>query len=670
MSLSVAAGTGFTRTAREATGGVRLPRWRDALVALIAVAALVAAMVPALSVDNRAGVQWTAPAATPAPTAAGDGATASVDPGLVGATGEVSVIVQARPGSAGDARAAAEASGAVLGADLPIVDGFEAKIAAEQIEELARSGAIHSITLNRTGRFDTITYDEATTASNFVRTTGASAAWARGKHGDGVGIAVIDTGISPMNDLKGRIVHGPDLSGEGSVIDSYGHGTVMAGLIGGNGADSATASGGVISGVAPKSTLVSVKVAGRNGSVDVSTILQAFHWVSAYASQYNVRVINLSWGVSSTQHPQYDPLNYAVQRLWGQGIVVVVAAGNSGPQSGTVTKPADDPMVITVGALDDKQNTDPADDSIAAWSSQGPTAQGVAKPDLVAPGRLLISQRSFGSKVEADYPKALRSPSYIRGSGTSQAAAVASGAVALLLQARPELTPDQVKAILKSTASPLAGANSSAQGSGRLQLGAALDATAGAAQWQVSNATGLGSIDASRGAYRVETTCPQDNVVRVIQGEMDVRCEQWDPQAWTGTAWTGTAWTGTAWTGTAWTGTAWTGQDWQGTAWTGTAWTGGNWQGSNWQGTAWTGTAWTGTAWTGTAWTGTAWTGTAWTGSNWQGTAWTGTAWTGTAWTTGEYDEFLAAFWGDRTRSNNRLPGELIDGFTGRLLPR
>jgi serine protease AprX len=128
-----------------------------------------------------------------------------------------------------------------------------------------------------------------------------------------------------------------------------------------------------------------VKVAGRNGVVDVSTVLEAMHWISAYREQYGIRVLNLSWGVASTQSPSVDPINHAVQRLWSEGIVVVVAAGNSGSSAGTITKPGDDPVVLTVGAYNDQGDLEPNNDGIPQWSSRGPTAAGIAKPDLVAP---------------------------------------------------------------------------------------------------------------------------------------------------------------------------------------------------------------------------------------------------------------------------------------------
>jgi serine protease AprX len=574
---------------------------------------------------------------------------AVVDPGLHGGGGDsgrgrAEVIVQAEPGREAGAAAAVKAAGGVVGTPLPLVDGFSATVPLPIGDALAASPAVRAVSANRPVRFEELSYDESTTASNFARTAGATAAWAAGTLGEGVGVAVIDTGIANMNDFAGRIVYGPDLSGEGSTIDNYGHGTVMAGVIGGGGADSASAANGAYTGVAPKATLVAVKAAGRNGSTDVSNMLQAMHWVSAYKSQYNIRVLNLSWGTTSTQSPTVDPLNYAVERLWREGIVVVAAAGNAGPNSGTITKPGDDPMVITVGAFDDKGNVDPSDDSVSSWSSRGPTAQGATKPDLLSPGRTLVAARAFGSYVEQNNPKALISPSYIKGSGTSQAAALTSGLAALLIAKRPSLTPDQVKYLLKSTASPIGGASASAQGAGRVRADLAFNAAVDAAPVQQQVANGMGSIDASRGGRYLQTDCNGDGVLDTIQGEITYRCQPWDPATWTGTSWTGTSWTGTSWTGTSWTGTSWTGTSWTGTSWTGTSWTGGTW---------------TGTSWTGTSWTGTSWTGTSWTGTSWTGTSWTGSSWTGTSWTTSLYeDDFLTAFWGNRPGANQHIPGE------------
>ena len=483
------------------------------------------------------------------------------------------VIVQATAGSEGAVAAAVVAAGGTIDEALPIINGFSAHVPADAVDALRARADVVEVSENREVHFSEFSYDDSEVASNFVRSTGASAAWDSGNHGEGVGVAVIDTGISSMNDFKGRLVHGPDLSGEGRAVDTYGHGTVMAGLIGGDGHDSASRSSGAFTGVAPESTLVSVKAAGANGAADVSTMLQAMHWVAAYKDQFNIRVLNLSWGTNATSNPAADPLNYAVQRLWKAGIVVVVAAGNSGNAQGTITKPGDDPNVITVGAYNDNGDSDVSNDVVPAWSSRGPTSTGLVKPDIVAPGRTLVSSRSFGSTIERENPRALVSPSYIKGSGTSQAAAVVSGLAALLVKAHPDWTPDQVKAALRNTADPISGYGQYAQGKGRVDFDEALTTNPGAAVQQSPAGTGLGSIQASRGGMSLYADCNQDGTYEVIQGEIDVWCNPWNGASWTGASWTGASWTGASWTGASWTGASWTGASWTGASWTGASWT-------------------------------------------------------------------------------------------------
>ncbi len=542
----------------------------------------------------------------------------AIDPSLTATSREVPVVVQARPGRVDHAARRAAAAGGQVGAPLPIVDGFAARLSGRSLAALAGSPDIVAITLDRQGAFTSSGSQlKPPVESPFVQVTGVGDARASGLRGGGVTVAVLDTGISPMPDVASRTVHGPDLSGEGTLIDSYGHGTVMAGIIGGDGGDSA----GRRAGVAPDARLVAVKVAGRNGAVDVSTVLEGMAWVATYRQALGIRVLNLSYGTRSTQDPRLDPLNFAVQRLWAQGVVVVAAAGNGGPGPGTITKPGDDPVVLTVGAYDDRGDTSPRNDLVPAWSSRGPTAQGVAKPDLVAPGRTVVATRSYGSAVEQENPESLVSPSYIKGSGTSEAAAVTSGLVALLLQAHPTWTPDQVKQALTSTAVPLATAAPAASGHGRARVDRALQADPGPAVRQRLTATGLGSLEASRGGAHLVAACG------LIVGEKDVLCQPWNPSAFAGGTWTGGTWTGGTWTGGTWTGGTWTGGTWTGGTWTGGTWTGGTWTGGTWTGGTWTGGTWTGGTWTGGTWTGGTWTGGTWTGGAWTGgptAGWTG----------------------------------------------
>jgi serine protease AprX len=601
----------------------------------------------------------------------------------------ISVIVGKLDASDRSLEQTVVAGGGRIGRVLPIIDGFEARIPARLVPSLGLNFNLRSISLNRKVQMSSASYDDSTVASPYVKSTGIStSAWAAGNYGDGIGVAVLDTGISEMNDFTAngmRVVHGPDLSGENTSVDNYGHGTVMSGIIGGDGYDSAGQAGGAFVGVAPKSWLVAVKVAGRNGSTDVSTVLAGIHWIAAYHDQFNIRVVNISWGTNGTQSYKVDPLDYAVERLWQLGITVVVSAGNSGPNASTVTKPADDPFVITVGAYDDKQNIDPSDDSISSWSSRGPTAaDGLAKPDLVAPGRLIIAARSYGSYIEQSFPKALRAPSYVRGSGTSQATAVVSGSAALLIRQRPYLSPAQVKYILTTTANSISTFNAMDQGAGRLNVAAALAST----NEQYANATtqpssGLGYLEGSRGGAHVQVTCP-NGVLTTIQGEITVQCQPWNGASWTGGSWTGASWTGGSWTGGSWTGGSWTGGSWTGASWTGGSWTGGSWTGGSWTGGSWTGGSWTagswtagswtGGSWTGASWTGGSWTGGSWTGGSWTAGSWTGGSWTGGSWTGGSwtsagydeftsagYDEFMTAFWGNQPPKWKHLPGEVSE---------
>jgi len=616
---------------------VPMPRVSTRFLAFLVALTMAATLVAPAAQQASRGISW----GRPRP--------AAVDPSLATATGDTEVIVQAVNGRTADAAAAITAAGGTITNELPIVEGYAVTIPADQVQRLAESPAVRAISDDAPVTFEEYSYDETTTASNFSKSAGATAAWAKGLLGQGVGVAIIDTGVSQMNDFEGRLVHGPDLSGEGTLVDSYGHGTVMAGLVGGSGVDSVGNKNGAYTGVAPLSTLVAVKAAGRNGVTDVSTMLQAMHWVSAYKDQFNIRVLNLSWGTASKQPTDVDPLNYAVQRLWQQGIVVVVAAGNSGPTPGTIMKPGDDPMVLTVGAYDDKQDTSLNNDQVPKWSSIGPTFEGLVKPDVVAPGRTVISARGYGSQIELENPKAHIAPSYIKGSGTSQAAAVTSGLAALLVQARPELTPDQVKAALMKTALPIPNYSATEQGKGRIQWAAALTAEPGTAVQQVATSTGLGSIELSRGGNNVQTDCGNDGTIDVIAGEIDVRCEPWLGSSWTGSSWTGSSWTGSSWTGSSWTGSSWTGSSWTGSSWTGSSWTGGSWTGSSWTGSSWTGSSWTGSSWT---------------GSSWTGSSWTGGSWTGGSWTSSNYgedleSEFLTAFWGPHPKKGKHIPGEL-----------
>ncbi len=363
--------------------------------------------------------------------------------------------------------------------------------------------------------------------------------------GAGVGVALIDTGVTPSADLGSRLIARVDLTPEGDGLDHYGHGTHMAGLIAGDG----TLAAGAHTGAAPAANLVSVKVAGWDGATDVTTVIAGLRWAVANRDRYGLRVVNLSYGTDGDQPTDRDPLDYAVEQAWKAGLVVVVSAGND---AGAVSKPGDDPFVVTVGAADLRDPADVFDDAVAPFSSAGP-----GKPDLVAPGVSLVSLRAPGSTVDAFHPAARVGDSYFRGSGTSQAAAIVTGVIARMINANPSLTPDQVKGALIASADDLL------RGPG---AGAGLLDAAGAVSWgnptrkgkgpgvavPVANrlapaSTGLGSIAASRGSETLVADLDGDGMPEPVTGEVDVLGNAWDAAAYAATPWTSAAFAASPW---------------------------------------------------------------------------------------------------------------------------
>jgi serine protease AprX len=283
---------------------------------------------------------------------------------------------------------------------------------------------------------------------------GAPQVWDTGYTGKGVKVALVDTGIDGTHpDLKGRIVEWKDLINKRETpYDDYGHGTHCAGIIGGNGA----ASNGKYKGIAPEVQFVGVKVLGKDGSGDLSTIIAGVE----FAANSDAQIISMSLG--SDQHSQAmdDAVKAAVQK----GKIVVCAAGNSGPNSRTIGCPADTPEAITVGATD-------KNDQIASFSSRGPTKSGLQKPDVTAPGKDIISCRATGIK-EGNAIDTY----YLSMSGTSMACPMVSGSIALLVQKKPGLTAAEAKDILEKTAKRLgSGTPNYDYGYGRISIKNAID---------------------------------------------------------------------------------------------------------------------------------------------------------------------------------------------------
>lgn len=439
----------------------------------------------------------------------------------------------------------------------------------------------------------------------------ANSLWAAGYDGSGIDVAVIDTGMVPVQGLEGKVVNGPDLSFESQsddlrYYDGYGHGTHMAGIIGGN--DGAT---GPFRGVAPGARLINIRVGAHDGGVDVSQVIAAIDWVVQHRKDpgFNIRVLNLSYGTDGTQNPLADPLSHAVESAWRAGIVVVTGGGNDGTERPMLVNPAYNPYVLAVGAVDLKATASVVDDKVAPFSSRGSSSRYV---DVVAPGVSIASLRNPGSLIDSEHPGAVVDERFFRGSGTSQATAVTSGAVALLLDARPSLRPDEVKALLKSSATKIVDTSTRAQGAGRIDVHKASLGLVPLLSTQTFTASsGTGSLDQARGTGRVADDGAE------LSGEIDIMGKPWNGANWAQLSRSGKAWTGGTWNGSVWTGDCWCETTWAGTGWDAVRWTGSSWTGRQWIGRQWIGRQWIGRQWIGDAWNGRQWIGRQWIGRQW-----------------------------------------------------
>ncbi len=547
--------------------------------------------------------------------------------------GLVEVIVRATDGALEQARTAAISLGGVIERDLGIINGFSADVPASSIASLQQDAAVVSVSPDVQVRLQQLATTEPVliTDAEILPVYGtepilepvlldpmvkplpiepvlellpigkgdlglvaeairADKLHEKGITGQGIDIALIDSGVVPVGGLdSNNISFGPDLSFEADYapvtnLDTFGHGTHMAGIM---------VASGEAQGIAPGARVVSVKVADATGATDVSQVIAGIDWVvqNKNTDGRNIRVLNLSFGTDAKQDYTLDPLAYAAEVAWHNGIVTVVSAGNHGDSLGRLANPAVSPWVIAVGATDTMGTATTADDTTPSWSAVGNRSR-VA--DVAAPGRSIESLRSPGSFIDSTNPTAQLGVTLFKGSGTSQAAAVTSAAVALLLEARPELTPDQVKYVLRESAATIANNDTSRIGKGAIDV-------QGAVGFKVhhkhsvqkhENSDGSGSLHDARGTSIVV----KDGVA--LTGEMTANGSTWAGSTWAGSTWAGSNWQGSTWAGSTWAGSTWAGSTWAGSTWAGSTWAGSTWAGSTWAGSTWASTAfWAGLRW-------------------------------------------------------------------------
>ena len=530
-----------------------------------------------------------------------------------GGPGQYRYIVRV-DGSEDLARTAVGQAGGTVVSSQPRIGTLVADLTPAGAAALHNAAGVRGVTADVPVQAQSLGFNPATqggSMTNITRLTGAQAMWKKGFTGAGVDIAILDTGVAPVSGLTSpeKVFVGPDLSFESQdtdtrYLDSYGHGTNMAGLIAGREGAKSTGTAYAADttnfyGMAPDARLIPIKVADHAGAVDVSQVIAGIDWViySRYSNGLNIRVLNISYGNISANDPQSDPVSWAAESAWKAGIVVVASAGNDGSAAAGVASPGFNPWIITVGGADTKGTDTYADDTVAAFSQVGDATH--RGPDLVAPAVGVVSLGVPGSYLASTYPAAKVGNNFLRGSGTSQAAAITAGGIALLLQQFPYAAPNDVKALLRTSAHAIAGTTTAYQrGGGELNLAQATTLYPDTTSSQsVPKGNGNGLLNKARGG----------NYVTIggvaLTGEKDILGTPWNSAVQAAQIADGTVWTwdgkfnGVAWIGTAgYTAdtTSWAGKTWQGKTWQGNGWAGKSWQTGIWLGTGWSSATWGG----------------------------------------------------------------------------
>jgi serine protease AprX len=469
----------------------------------------------ALVIGAHLGTNWTA-----VPT----------DPDL--APGQYA-LVQVTHGTAGAIAAKATAAGATNVAALDNLDLVTGRLSANALRSLQTDSRVSYLaadaTVTASGDEDHYEKGQAK-PSPAMQVIDATQAWT-GATGRGVTVALMDTGIAEHPDLQGTVVARKDFVNDGaSSLDPSGHGTFVAGLI--------AAHGETFRGVAPEAKLVSLRVLDQKGNGTMHAVLAAFDWLLQNRTAMHIKVLNLSFGAPQRSSYHRELLAGVVESAWFAGVTVIAAAGNDGPAQGTVAMPGADPFVITVGSFADQGTLALNDDRESTFSSRGPTRDGFAKPDVLAPGEHIVSLRVPGTAMDRDGAGVSPSGAYARLSGTSASTALAAGAAADVLEAHRWYSATQVKGALV--------------GGGRKVVG--------------TRTPGLDVDDALtvRPARVNVELRPSAVLLRLLAMSGNVLGP--------GIAWEGISWEGISWESVSWEGVAWEAVSWEGVSWDSVSW--------------------------------------------------------------------------------------------------
>lgn len=512
---------------------------------------------------------------------------------------EIRVVVQT--GDADGAAALVAAHGGQVATRLPLIGAVAATLTPAEVERLdARDGVV--VTPDLVVDFASTSLGAPPAGDLQLEALNPPADWSPAT-GSGVGVALIDTGVADVDALEGRVIHGPDYSGEGDGIDRFGHGTFMAGLIAADGRP--TTAGDPVYGVAPGAHIVSVKVAGADGVTHLSTLLDAIGWVVVHQDDHGIRVLNLSVAVTLPMAPAADPLAQAVEAAWASGITVVAAAGNDGAAG--VSSPGHSPWVLTVGSTDTNGTVSVADDALAPWSGHG-RVMGRHRPDVLAPGVSTISLRPPESAVDRRFAEARVGDDHFRGSGTSMSTALTAGAAAALLEWRPGATPDDVKAALVTTAVPVTGSTA-----GAVDLAAA-DAVEPTRGW--------------RQQHPIAARTPEGRPMRVMP--FNARGAAGPDETWQRLRWVDGDWQRLRWVDSDWQRLRWVDDEWARLRWVDANLARLRWVDQNWARLRWVEQDWARLRWVDQNWARLRWVEQDWARLRWVDAAWTAAEWSGT----------------------------------------
>jgi serine protease AprX len=462
------------------------------------------------------------------------------------------VIVQGKGGNQ-----AAHAVADVLGISLKTartfssIDGVAVELTGAQILVLASDKHVTAITTDSAVRLSAT----APTTEKWPYVTGVQKYWANGTTpaAPAATIAIVDSGIDATRpEFAGRIAASVNLSTlpGNSPGDGRGHGTFVAGIAAGDLQGK--------TGAAPGAKIVSLDVMDDRGMARTSDVIAAADWILANKAKYGIRVANFSLHSSVANSFMYDPLDKAVERLWFNNVVVVVASGNYGKPdgpSGVPFAPGNDPFVITVGASDTGRSVSTNDDVAAPWSAYGYTLDGFAKPDLAAPGRFMVGPVPVSATLYTERADHVVEPGYMELSGTSFSAPIVSGVAALILGKHPEFTPDQVKGALMVGAKPMPQALNLSEGVGEVNAGRSIDTL------------NPPNPNKALNAFIVTNPLTSARVFDAASWADKARADaSWADASWADASWADASWSAASWADASWSDASWASASWADTS--------------------------------------------------------------------------------------------------------